>query len=785
MMTRRQGLGLLLALGLLGALMLWLSSALDMRTDLSFFLPDHAPTPAAELLADRLRDGPASGLILVALSPPEGTKPDTAALALASDSLVRRFEDSGLFRLVANGRPSLPQADIDLLMRYRYLLAPDLDPADFSIQGLRRSLEQGLRALGGSTGMLVKRTLPADPTNRMLTIAEQWMGAKGPQRIDGVWFSRDGAQALLMVRTKAAGFDLAAQKAVLERMQADFAPLAATGLRMDLTGPSVYAVAASRDIQDESWKLSLTASILVSAILLAAFRSLPMLLVTALPLTTGMVMATIAVQLIYGSVHGITLTFGTTLIGVAEDYPIHLIAHMRRGVAPRATMGEIWPTLRTGVLTTAAGYLAMTFSSFPGLGQLGTFSIVGLLTAAAVTRWVVPGLLPASLARPRKDHWGRWLDAADTSRLLRAPMAALLIVSLGWFALHPGSLWEHDLGKVSPLPEAGKMLDRKLRAEMGAPDVRQLLVIQGGSAEEVLRRSEALAPGLDAQVRDGVMTTYDMAARTLPSEQRQRERQGILPAPDALRANLEQAQAGLPFQTALFAPFLRDVEAARNAKPLGFEEFRASGLGWRVDFLLSEKNGVWSGLILPSGVNDAAALARWAEAQPGLLYLDLKEESEKLVAGYRAEAMTWLSWGALAVLASLFLGLRRPRLVLRVAFPIAVSVLLTAALLTLFGIRLSLFHLVSLLLVAGVGLDYALFFNQPFHDREERERTMRAMLICTMTTVTVFAVMACSSLPVLNSIGSTVALGNILCLIMTCAFAHRPVEGRQPAEMRA
>jgi len=95
---------------------------------------------------------------------------------------------------------------------------------------------------------------------------------------------------------------------------------------------------------------------------------------------------------------------------------------------------------------------------------------------------------------------------------------------------------------------------------------------------------------------------------------------------------------------------------------------------------------------------------------------------------------------------------------------------LTVALLALFGVSLSLFHLLSLLLVAGVGLDYALFFEHHGADSAASASTLRANLVCAGTTVSVFTILALSPIPVLHGIGLTVALGTAIALAMAFLF---------------
>ena len=94
-----------------------------------------------------------------------------------------------------------------------------------------------------------------------------------------------------------------------------------------------------------------------------------------------------------------------------------------------------------------------------------------------------------------------------------------------------------------------------------------------------------------------------------------------------------------------------------------------------------------------------------------------------------------------------------------------------AAVLRAGGVSLNLFHLVSLVLAAGLGLDYALFFEHASDDPAEQKRTLHALLVCSLSTLLVFALLALSTVPVLQAIGVTVSLGVIsnfaLALLLT------------------
>src|SRR5690606_19641614 len=81
----------------------------------------------------------------------------------------------------------------------------------------------------------------------------------------------------------------------------------------------------------------------------------------------------------------------------AVDYSIYLFMQAERNASGhRAWLARAWPTIRLGVLTSVCGFATLLLSGFPGLAQLGLYSIAGLTAAALMTRFVLPHLLPAN-----------------------------------------------------------------------------------------------------------------------------------------------------------------------------------------------------------------------------------------------------------------------------------------------------------------------------------------------------------------------------------------------------
>jgi predicted exporter len=253
---------------------------------------------------------------------------------------------------------------------------------------------------------------------------------------------------------------------------------------------------------------------------------------------------------------------------------------------------------------------------------------------------------------------------------------------------------------------------------------------------------------------------FELPSRYLPSAASQRARQAKLPDAADLQSALLQAMDGLPFRAGVFAPFVADVEAARKLPPLTPEKFEQSPLGARLESMLVKQGEGWVGLGTLTGVNDAVAFAVLTKATDGAVHLlDLKASTESLVVAYRQRILVALGIAALLLCVAVTLALRSPRRALHVLGPMTLATLLVLVVLRAAGIPLSLFHLVSLTLAAGLGLHYALFFERRTGDEREDLRTLHATLVCVASALLVFGVLALSSVPVLRAIGLTVALG--------------------------
>ena len=819
-------------------------------TDLSAFLP-HSPSAGQRVLVDQLRDGLVSRLILVAIAGggPNDAGADAGAAA-ARAQLSRRvaatLRADPRFAAVHNGEAVNDARDQQFVFAHRYLLSPAVTPQRFTAAGLHEALGESLDLLASSAGLVAKDLLPHDPTGEVAALVGELDSAAQPQSVDGVWASRDGSRAVLVAQTAAAGSDTDAQARAIDTIRHAFdaavrAQPGASPYRLEMTGPGVFSVDTRDAIRHDVERISALSLVLIVALLLTLYRSPRTLALGLVPVLSGVAAGIAAVSLAFGTVQGLTLGFGTTLIGEAVDYSIYLfVQSAQTRPAPRASdalhawVAAWWPTIRLGVLTSVCGFASMLFSGFPGLVQLGAYSIAGLVTAALVTRFVLPRLQGGAVAIRDVSRVGAWLAcAAQAAPRLRWPLAALALAAVAVLALHRGGLWSRELSSLSPVPAASQALDARLRADVGAPDVRYLVEIPAASEQAALEGAEKIGAQLQPLVDQGVLAGFESPARYLPSDAAQRARQASLPDAAALTARMREAVADQPIgiKPEVFAPFVADVEAARKAPLITRADLRGTSMALAVDALLTERDGHWRAMLAlraPAGAastagaaaapqsagDDAAAAAAGAASNPavthaaeattatgpsldtapisaavaragvpGALFVDLKAEADRLYVNYVREDIRLSLAGFAAIVVLLTLALRSPLRAACALAPLVAAVLVVAAGFALAGVPMTILHLVGMLLIVAVGSNYALFFCKPEGGATSEKasekaaapgiapQTLVSLLVANLATVAGFGLLALSRVPLLETFGLTVGPGAMLALAFAAILA--------------
>jgi predicted exporter len=738
--------------------LLWLSLALvalailafrlQLSFDLSAFFPQKTSL-TQEVLLEQLKNGPGSRLVVIGL---KGASREQ--LADYSDLMKDELSTHPAFLNVLNGDYSIDTATIPEPVKSYYLLLDDLD---FSQASLEEALLQRRRDLTFGGGSMLLEMMARDPFLQTLNVLERLT----PVNITGdIWFASDGSSVLL-AETRAAAIDIAAQTEAISAIRQAFSNLPdSDSLQLELTGVGAFSVELQNTIRAEAEKRTILAVTALLVILFGIYRKVRLLVLAALPIAMGFLVGLATVSLVFSSVHGITLAFGFTLMGVAIDYPLHLFSHARQR-SGHSAIQLIWPTLRIGAASTAVAYLAIALSGSDGLAQLGIFTASGVMVALLVTRY----WLPLFLKQEQTDQSGPDTALQQASLRFLPAIVVLLVMLLGAQFLLKDGLWQDSLSSLSPVPEQRLVTDNLLRAAAGTADMRYQLVMHASSLETLLRDSESVDVLLQQAVADGLLASWQSVSLMLPSQFVQKQRQQAIPDSDVLHSRLSEAIKNTPFREDAFETFEVNVQATQELPPLLPKQFEATALTSWLDSHLIHVGDQWVSLISMSQPNPQALRTRLKTWDTKVELVDLHQSTTVLMRDYRNAAMKTVFLATLVIIALLLLEQKQPRKVLWIALTVMASLAVTIVTVILLHAGLTIIHLVALLLVMGLGLDYALFVSRT-ETRADKQATRHAVVACAITTTLTFGILAGSSIPMLKFIGLTVATGSAVSFIL-------------------
>ena len=501
----------------------------------------------------------------------------------------------------------------------------------------------------------------------------------------------------------------------------------------------------------------------IIALVFIVFRSGRALMLSLLPLGTGVLAGLMVTLLCFKEIHLITLVFGSSVIGVAMDYSLHYFCEHYKNASEKNILPQIFPGITMAMLTSVIAYAAIGFAPFPVLRQIALFSCTGLAVAWLTVVSLYPTLLPpASFHHPRYLQWSAWLDT-NLRHLFdhRYSRIALIFFAL---AMVPGILHikANDDLRLLQTPEAGiSAMEKHVQALTGIQTNGRFFLIEGNTQEQLLQREEQLDDWLATQNLSG-----DLLSHYLPSQQRQQENFQLL-------KNLHGDFLGRWRETLGFS---QDV-LERATKPfqqtptawLTPEELFASPLNAQLErFQLAKTERGWIATAFVNGNTASAVLEEYAAKHEGTHWMDPVADISEMFKHYR-EKTGFMMLLAYALIAALLCWRYRPAQAWRVMLAPALAAWFTLGLLGYAGADINLFHVLALLLVLGVGIDYSIFFAE---SHTNRDTTMLAVILSTATTLLSFGLLALSATAAIRSFGIVVSIGMVCALLFSPLAQH-------------
>lgn len=567
----------------------------------------------------------------------------------------------------------------------------------------------------------------------------------------GVAQGRSGDYALVWARSRASPLAPEGQGPVFAAVEqaASEAQRLEPGARLEWTGISRFAAASRARIEREMTTLNLLSLVLVVIVAAVSVRRVHRAFHLAPVVLGSLLGAWVATTAAWDRVHVLVFVVGSLLAGVAVDYGFYIyLQPLRSPDEPyRARAARLIRPLLASALTTVIGFSFLLWSELPLIRQVGVFVSAGLVCAlASALLWFAQlddsHLETRAFVRRRPGSPGPGLRRAARVALVAGAAVALV----GPWRLQ----WRDDIRELEiPTPEL-KANDTAVRALFGQGEGTTVYITKGGTPAEARDNLQAFLAWHGEHYPSASAATLGYA---LPTESEIAGARTLEASLGPFEKELRGALARHGFEPGAFGAFFEAWRAriapgpARDYDTLA-ARLSASLRGPMASLIHVGPHASWFVTIAREapGAEPPAVTNTVSDSQLGNL--------NRLFARYRLSALRLSSAGLAFVGASVFVlyGLRRG---VRIFAVPAGACLFAFGLFGLLGLTLNLFNLLGAFLGVCLSHNYAIFSAESQGRGEEPPPSIRMSAVATASS---FGVLALSRIPVVASLGATVAV---------------------------
>lgn len=519
-----------------------------------------------------------------------------------------------------------------------------------------------------------------------------------------------------------------------------------------------YAHQAYQDAKHEISSVGLGSLLGIIFLIVVVFRSTLPLLLSLTCIGLGLIVSLSIAQLVFGQIHVFALVFGATIAGVSIDYCFHYLIEagysqtLSSAEKPRFSVAQILPGLVIGFFSSALVYLGFLVTGYAVLAQISLISVLGLMSVLINVLVFFPWLYrPKALKQIKHlQKIGFVLLNNPIQSLFRKPWLPIILLLISAIFSYRYITPNDDVRALQQLSPELKQEEAMIRNVLSWPNNEYFVLISAQSVDDLLRQEANVLNTLRLQ-NESLVGVSDF----IPDSETQKinyQRQVSLFSSNEVQAYLQQLEIVSP----VIEPFMPLAGEVLNQEP--FQTlFQQRWLG--------EVNGEHI-LIIP--VSKSVELPK----DSTVILIQQATDTSDLFAQFREKSTLMLA----CAVAFLWMILALFRYTALEALHL-VSIPLVAGFVSLcmawwVGLHLSLFSVLALLLILGMGLDYVVFLKESRHPH----RVIIALLLSSLTTILAFGLLSFSQVAVLKSFGFMVGIGIALVLLIAPAVVTKKLK---------
>lgn len=577
---------------------------------------------------------------------------------------------------------------------------------------IKTRLETDKELLMLPTGNLLSDNIIRDPLNLYSPVVERIMQTRpsiGYEIYDGHIFTKDFKKAIIILTSPYGANETKGNARIVELLDKSIANLHD---KADITyiGNSSIAVSnANRIKADSVWTVAL-AVILIGMVLWFYFKNIRNILLIVFSLLFGWLFALAVIASTRDDVSIIVLGIASVIIGIAVNYPLHYLAHLKHNPDKRASLKELVRPLLIGNITTVGAFCALIPLESSALRDLGIFSAMMLMGTIAFVLFFLPHLASSSTKIKYDEHEAA-ADGKVNFLFRQVAIGIILILTVVFAYFSTFSSFDSNMQNINYMTDQQKELFASLRPiEDGT--VPLYVISEGKDWNQALERNERI-DALLASLPDSIILGNKSISAFVGSDSLQKEKlkrwddfvcRNDALINDTLLCMLREEE----FSAEAFEPFFHSINDKYVVKD--YSEFKDNLTDNIKSLSCSASDGciVVSILSVDKGELDNVK-NRINDFQEGTFAFDIASLNGT-IANSLSDNFNYIGWACgLIVFFFLWISFGRLELAVVAFLPMAISWIWILGLMYLLGIQFNIVNIILATFIFGQGDDYTIF----------------------------------------------------------------------------
>lgn len=718
-----------LSLSILTLSLVLLLASLTYKEDISDFLPDNNKySKALKVYQDLV----GANKIIVIAQYADSTKiaPDTIARAV--DLFVGELEKKDKCNLFLNLAYQMDQSQVAEMISYVYQNIPYfLTPTDYLRMDslvckpdfIPSQLAADKQLLMLPASSLLSENIQRDPLNLFTPVVaglQSNIPAISFENYDGYIFTPDMQRAIIMMDSPFGASETEENGELIETLDsiAQQVNIAIPSVSFQLTGGPVIAVGNATQIKKDSLLSITIAIILIVLLLIYVFRRAWSILMIVVSIGWGWLFAMGGMALLHDSVSVIVIGISSVILGIAVNYPLHLIAHLQHTPNMETTLKEISKPLIIGNITTVGAFLALVPLKSVALRDLGLFS--SLLLIGTIIFVLI--YLPHTIKMKQRVHDIHVLSKVSELSLdnNRWVVVGVLILTVVFGYLSLGTVFDPNMNHINYMSKEQKEDMSYFQQLISSNNTGKTVYIVNGSSDldASLDMSHKLSYTITQLEKEGIVKGKRSCSHFLCSQAEQEKRisrwkKFVSEHGKDIEKQVRISAKNENFQESSFDDFFEILHANYDIKPMEYfspltKSVFASNIS--VDSIAHQVNVV--DMVYTNESDIEKVIAKIEKEHPEIYAFDVQGMNSS-IATHLSDDFNYIGW-ACGIIVFVFLWLSFGSIELAVLsfIPMAVSWIWILGIMTVMDIHFNVVNIILATFIFGQGDDYTIFMTE-------------------------------------------------------------------------